>query len=1020
MPELLSPTSGLQDIEPIAPYLNGVFTPDPPTPGGATVTYTVQDAFPNLTFNDPVKMLELPDDKLMVFGKSGYAWVFENDSATTTKTLVLDINSQTQINADGGLLGAVLHPEYGQAGSPNRSYFYVWYRYHPIGNAQGEKAFMRLSRFSMNNEQTFVDPSSEFVLIQQYDRQNWHNGGDMFFDPEGFLFLAVGDEGGANDQYNRTQSISDWFFGGVFRLDVDMRGGSISHPIRRQPSNGASPPSGWPNSFSQGYYVPNDNPWLDPNGGILEEFWAIGTRSPHRMTYDPPTGDIWIGDVGQGSREEISRVFVGANLQWPYREGNIAGPKAKPTPLIGYDQLPVYAYPRSFGQCVIGGYVIRGNKYPELNGKYIFADHETQNIHTLELSPFGTAQNVQFLLNVPAEGTGGKDGISSFSMTSDGTLYILDLYGTDLDGGKVRKLVRVQNGVAPPPTMLSQLGVFSDLATLQTAAGIIPFTVNSPLWSDRAEKRRWMAVPNDGSFDSPAERIGFDADDKWAFPAGTVMIKHFELPVNESDPTQTVRLETRFMIYKNSGEAYGLTYRWNATGTDAYLVDDEEVGEYTITRADGSSYEQTWNFPSRQQCMTCHTTASGFALGLKAHQLNGDFTYPATGVTANQLETMAHLGMFDQPLPEVSDLRRAKPLHDLTASAEERVMAYLDANCSSCHRPNGVSAAFDARFSTPLAAKGLVNEPTIGMNSPAGRYVVVPGDTLASELWVRDSRPNAVPNSMPPMGKEITHEAYMSVLTEWIMTLDTLTYAEQRTPLYVKVFLQGPYENGTMTDVLRMNGHVPLGDPYPGMYMHSGNNARAFPHSFSAASDRRVIDWILVELRDPQAPSVVLESLAALLLNDGTVIDPQGGPIRIPTTTGPRHVAVRHRNHLGVMAAQATSFDNGAVVIDLTDPGTPVYGSEAMAIMPNGTRALWSGDINRDGEIKYAGANNDRDHILFRIGGVVPTTAVSGYLPEDLDLDGSVLYSGADNDRDWILFNIGGSVATQIRSEQLP
>ena len=1020
MPELLNPDSGLQNAEPIGPYMNGVFSADPPTPGGATVTYTVQNAFPNLTFNDPVKMLELPSGKFMVFGKSGYAWVFNNDPATGTKTQVLNINNRTRIDQDGGLLGAALHPEYGQQGSPNARYFYVWYRYFPVGDPRGEQAFMRLSRFTMNAAETLADPASEFVLVQQFDRQNWHNGGDMFFGPDGFLYFAVGDEGGANDQYNRTQNISSWFFGGVFRIDVDMQGGSISHPIRRQPINGATPPSGWPNSFTQGYYIPNDNPWQDPGGGILEEFWALGTRSPHRMTYDPPTGDIWIGDVGQGSREEISRAFAGANLQWPYREGDIAGPKTKPNPLIGYDQLPVYSYPRSFGQCVIGGYVIRGNKYPELNGRYIFSDHETQNIHTLELSAFGTAQNLQFLLNVPAEGTGGKDGISSFSMASDGTLYILDLYGTNLDGGKVRKLVRIQNGVPEPPALLSQLGIFTDLATLQTAPGIIPFTVNSPLWSDRAEKRRWMAIPNDGSHDSPAERIGFNADDKWTFPPGTVMIKHFELPLNENDPGQKARLETRFMIYKNSGEAYGLTYRWNANGTDAYLVDEEEVGEYTITRADGSTYEQTWNFPGRQQCMTCHTTASGFALGLKAHQLNGDQFYPTSGVMANQLETMAHLGMFDQAIPDADDLRRARPLDDLMASAEERVMAYLDANCSSCHRPNGVSAAFDARFATPLAQKGLVNEPTVGMNSPLGRYVVVPGDTLASELWVRDARPNSVPNSMPPMGKEITHGAYMRVLTEWIMTLDPVTYAEQRTPVYIKVFLQGPYENGIMTDGLRINGLVPMTDPYPGLAMHTGSNASAFPHTFASSGDRRVIDWVLVELRDVQSPATVLQTKAALLLNDGTVIDPQGGPLRFPSTTGPRLVAVRHRNHLGVMAAIPTVFTAGAVVIDLTSPTTPVYGTEPLATMPNGAKALWTGDIDRDGRVKYSGVSNDRDHILARIGGLVPTATAAGYLSEDLDLDGVVRYSGLDNDRDPILSNIGGTTPTQVRTEQLP
>jgi len=1020
VPDLFDPDSGLQDPEPVGPYLNGVFTDEAPTPGTDYATYTIENAFPNLTFNDPVKMLELPSNKFMVFSKSGYAWIFNNYPLASTKILVLNVNSQTQINEDGGMLGAALHPEYGQAGSPNAHYFYVWYRYHPIGDPRGQQAFMRLSRFTMNAAETYVNPASEYVLVQQFDRQNWHNGGDMFFGPDGFLYFAVGDEGGANDQYNRTQNINSWFFGGVFRIDVDMQGGSISHAIRRQPINGASPPSGWPNSFSQGYFVPNDNPWQDAGGGILEEYWAIGTRSPHRMTYDPPTGDIWIGDIGQSSREEISRVFIGANLQWPYREGDIAGPKAKPNPLIGVDQLPVYSYPRSFGQCIIGGYVLRGDKYPELDGKYIFSDHETQNIHTLELSPFGTAQNLQFLLNVPTEGSGSKDGISSFSLASDETLYILDLYGTNLDGGKIHKLVRVQHGVPSPPEQLSQLGVFTNMTTLETAPGIIPFTVNSPLWSDRAEKKRWMVIPNDGFHDSPSERIGFDPDDHWTFPAGTVMIKHFELPLNENNPSLTARLETRFMIYKNNGEAYGLTYRWNAAGTEAFLIEGEEIGEYTITLASGGTYEQTWNFPSRQQCMTCHTTASGFALGLKTHQLNGDLLYPSTGVTANQITTLSHLGMFDQAIPDVDELRRAKPLDDITASAEDRVMSYLDGNCSSCHRPNGVDGAFDARYATPLAQKGLVNEPTIGMNSPMGQFVIAPGDTLGSELWMRDSRPNGVANSVPPMGKEIVHNAYMSVLTEWIMTVDPVTYAQERTPLYIKVFLQGPYENGAMSDALRSTGLVPTDDPYPGLAMHTGNNATVYAHTLAATTERKVIDWLLVELRDSQTPTTVLQTFAALVLSDGTVIDPQGGPLMVPSSTGARFVAVRHRNHLGVMTATPVDLSTGAVVIDLTDPVTAVYGAEPLATMANGSKALWTGDVNRDGFIRYTGTENDRDRILSLIGGVVPTATVPGYLSEDLDLDGIVRYTGTNNDRDLILQNIGGVVPTNMRMEQLP
>lgn len=1020
--ELFDPASGLQQAEAIGPYLNGKFSAQAPTPGADSATYTIANAFPNLTFRDPVKLLELPSGQFMVFGKSGHAWIFANDPAVTTKTLVLDVSNQTRVDGDGGLLGAALHPEFGQAGSANARYFYVWYRYYPPGNMQGEQAFMRLSRFTLNTAYTGVEAGSEYVLIQQFDRQSWHNGGDMFFGPEGFLYLAVGDEGGANDQYNRTQSINSWFFGGVFRIDVDKRGGAISHPIRRQPINGANPPTGWPSSFTQGYYVPNDNPWQDPNGGILEEFWALGTRSPHRMTYDPPTGDIWIGDVGQGSREEISRVFMGANLQWPYREGDINGPKAKPSPLIGFDQTPVFSYNRTFGQCVIGGYVIRGNKYPELNGRYIFGDHETQQVWTFELGPFGTAQNLEFLLHVPTHGTGSKDGISSFARTNDGTLYILDLYGTNLDGGKIHKLVRVQHGVPPPPPLLSQLGVFTNMATMATAPGIIPYEINSALWSDRALKRRWIAVPNDGAFDTQAERIGLDPDDHWTFPAGTVMIKHFELPLNESGNGSVARLETRFFIMGNSGQAYGLTYRWNDAGTDAFLIDQEEIRDLQVTRANGSTYTQTWTFPSRQQCMTCHTSAAGFALGLKVHQLNRTALYPSTGVTADQLFTWEHLGLFDTALPAAAQRRKSHALDDLTASLEERVLSYMDANCAHCHRPNGVQGAFDARYATPLAQKGLVNEPTIGMNSPVGQLVVEPGDTLGSELWVRDSRPNGQVGSMPPLGKALVDKDYMAVLTEWIMGLDPQAHTTDRTALYLKVFLEGPYAAGTMADGIRAAGHVPQVDPYTALGLHVGSAGQgvASAHTLQATGARRVVDWVLVELRNPTTPAQIMHTYGALVLSDGTVIAPQGGPLRVPIITGSHHVAVRHRNHLGVMTAAPLAFTGAPVVLDLTAAATPVHGTAPRKDMGGGVMALWAGDVNGDGAIRYLGAGNDRDPLLGAIGGAMPTLTSSGYRKEDVDLDGVVRYIGVGNDRDRILQNVGGTTPTATRAQQLP
>src|SRR5690606_4598025 len=129
------------------------------------------------------------------------------------------------------------------------------------------------------------------------------------------------------------------------------------------------PAAGWPPTYTANYFIPNDNPWQNAGGSILEEFYAIGLRSPHRMTFDPATGRIWLGDVGQGTREEVDIIEKGGNYQWAYREGTIAGPKSKPNPLIGADKPPVHDYSRTLGNCVIGGYVYRGSEHPSLFGR---------------------------------------------------------------------------------------------------------------------------------------------------------------------------------------------------------------------------------------------------------------------------------------------------------------------------------------------------------------------------------------------------------------------------------------------------------------------------------------------------------------------------------------------------------------------------------------------------------------------------------------------------------------------------
>ncbi|MEZ4829656.1 MAG: PQQ-dependent sugar dehydrogenase [Bacteroidia bacterium] len=765
---------GLEQPSAVGKYLNHIFPEETPSSSSA---WTAVEAYPNLTFTDPVQMVEMPySTKFMVVGKQGKLWTFEKkDTATANKTTVLDIETKVLTEDDAGLLGVAFHPQFGKPGSINRGFIYTFYRAKGP-TAEGQLAYLILSRWNYNFNTQWIDPASEYILIRQFDRQEWHNGGGIFFDEEGFLYLSIGDEGGAYDQFDDGQKINSGLFSGVIRIDVDMDS-ARSHPIRRQPANPGPPPAGWPNSFTQGYFIPNDNPWLSDDGMILEEFFAIGLRSPHRMALDTATGLIWVGDVGQDTREEVSLVPKGGNLQWPYREGSlgqnaIGNLKPRPNPIIGTEVIPVFDYPRSEGNCVIGGFVYRGEKWRNvLEGKYIFGDHAQRTVWTLDYDPAPGISQVNYLTTVPYFGVGAKNGISAFATDSAGEVYVLKLYGTNLDGGKIYKLK--PQAISPePPALLSETGAFADLANLTPSDGLIPYSVNSPLWSDGANKKRWAAIPNDGSHNTAGEQVAFSETGNWLFPEGTVFVKHFEIPVDENNPGLVRRLETRFLIRQRSGGVYGITYKWNKEGTEATLLSGKDTIQYAITHSSGEISHRVWTIPSRANCITCHNDNAQNVLGVRTHQLNGDFTYPSSGIADNQLRTWNHLGIFSIPLAEsqIATLPHSVAVTDTTAAPEQKVNSYLDANCAHCHQPNGVGANFDARFSTPMDQKRLIGGSLLGDYHLNGQAVIKPKDLARSVMYLRDNSTGY--DAMPPLGRSVVDSQYIDVLKEWILGLD--------------------------------------------------------------------------------------------------------------------------------------------------------------------------------------------------------------------------------------------------------
>jgi hypothetical protein len=337
------------------------------------------------------------------------------------------------------------------------------------------------------------------------------------------------------------------------------------------------------------------------------------------------------------------------------------------------------------------------------------------------------------------------------------------------------------DGAFPFPAVLSATGAFSDVVNVIPTTGLIPFAPNSPLWSDGALKSRWMAVPNDGPPYGPDEQINFVPTGEWTFPNGTVFVKEFDLIVNEQTQEKK-RLETRLLVRDENGAVYGVTYKWRSDNSDADLLPDGLNEDIPIVDATGATHIQTWSYPSRTDCLFCHNPPASYVLGPKTHQLNGDFTYPATGRTDNQLRTLNHLGMFNPSIDEaeIPNYLHSVSVTDTTQPIQLRMRSWIDSNCSQCHRPEGYCPSYDGRFYTPWPEQNLINT------------FVKFRDLDGSELYQRDDALDAT--KMPPLAKNVVHEAAMEVMRQWIAS-----------PLEVLSVYLG---QDTSHLVVRFNSHV--------------------------------------------------------------------------------------------------------------------------------------------------------------------------------------------------------------------
>ncbi|MFY7910355.1 MAG: PQQ-dependent sugar dehydrogenase [Emticicia sp.] len=354
-----------------------------------TISYQAVEAFPKLSFSSPVDFTHANDgtNRVFVVEQRGVIQAFENNTTTETKSVFLDITSRVASGGEMGLLGLAFHPNFKSNG-----FFYVNY----TRNSPRRQSV--IARFKANGQT--ADPSSETILLTFDQPYTNHNGGQLAFGADGYLYIATGDGGSGGDPQNYAQNRAS-LLGKMLRIDV--------------------------NSTTKGNYgIPRDNPYVGNTQGFSEEIYAYGLRNPWRFSFDSVTKDLWTGDVGQNKVEEIDVITKGGNYGWKVKEGNscYSGDCSR-TDLIA----PVWEYQQgSDGRSVTGGVVYRGKKFTDLVGKYFCGDYISGKIWALTYDG-KTVTKSDVVANV---GT-----VSAFGQDANGEMYMLNL-----GNGKVYTLAK--------------------------------------------------------------------------------------------------------------------------------------------------------------------------------------------------------------------------------------------------------------------------------------------------------------------------------------------------------------------------------------------------------------------------------------------------------------------------------------------------------------------------------------------------------------------------------------------------
>jgi putative heme-binding domain-containing protein len=718
-------------------------SPEPPTP------YKVERVFPKLTFKNPLLLANAPGtDRLFVGEQAGKLYSFRkpSDHADLFFDLTTELHSwdpKSNVRGVGALYGLTFHPQFAKT-----RYCYICYVLDSKKEGEQLPDGSRVSRFRVTEaDPPRVDPKSEKILLSFM--AGGHNGGDLHFGPDGCLYISTGDAADPNppDRFDTGQDLSD-LLSSILRIDVDHE------------------------DKGKLYRVPADNPFVKLPGA-RPEIWAYGFRNPWRMSFDRQSGDLWVGDVGWELWEMVYRVRRGGNYGWSVMEGpQPVRPDSKhgPTPILP----PALAFPHSEAASITGGYVYRGKQHRDLVGAYICGDWVTRKL-------WGTRFDSDDHITSHQELARTTQRIVAFGEDNEGELYYLNYD----DAGGIYQLVpneAAKDYRANFPKKLSDTGLFTSVSGHETAAGVLPFSVNVAQWADHATAERFVALPGTSTvriYDTPISIPETFYSGQIFFPKDGVLARTVSLEMERGNPRTRRRLETQILHFDGSAW-HGYTYQWNDEQTDAVLV-PAAGAERTLTIVDpqspGGKRKQTWHFPSRAECMQCHNPWVGYTLAFTPPQLNCDHDY--AGIVDNQLRTLQHIGIYadlhnennrDKPGWQKPAGRLVNP-HDSSGDLNARARSYLHVNCSHCHQFGaGGTADFDVRHDFPLEqTKTLDVRPVQGAFGIPDARILAGGDPYRSVLYYRISKIGR--GRMPHIGSEIVDDRGVRLIQDWIRQL---------------------------------------------------------------------------------------------------------------------------------------------------------------------------------------------------------------------------------------------------------